>query len=586
MSDANHCPQCGAPLAAGALAGLCPACLLKAGAETENPGGGPRFEPPPVDKIKHLFPQLEILGLLGRGGMGAVYQARQPALDRLVALKVLPVEAGGKGFAERFHREARALARLSHPNIVTVHDFGQADGLFFFIMEFVDGLNLRQLEQAGKLSPREALQIVPQICEALQYAHDQGVVHRDIKPENILIDKRGKVKIADFGIAKIVGRVPDQPALTETQGAMGTPHYMAPEQVERPQSVDHRADIFSLGVVFYEMLTGELPLGRFAPPSRKVQVDVRLDEVVLRALEKEPDLRYQQVRQVKTDVETISAAAPATVVSPQTKGSMKKSSLVANVVAAVCLAVAGVFLIGNFIWTKSRQGAAAGQGQTARSADAPQIVSITPAKSATDVDPDTVKEIRVEFDRPMLDGSWSMVGGGAQFPEFAGDCSYDVSRKIWTVPVKLKPGWKYEFGLNSQNHQNFKSAEGVSLQPIWITFQTAGTSTALADMTPHIVSMTPANGATGVSSGTTEIRVVFDRPMQDGSWSMTGSGPNFPELTGDLHYDANRTTFIAPVKLKPTWRYSFGLNSPSHRNFRSDQGVALEPVRVTFTTGQ
>ena len=138
--------------------------------------------------------------------MGAVYRARQPALDRVVALKILPPQtAGGPGFADRFNREARALVRLNHPNIVAVYEFGQVNALPFFIMEYVDGLNLRELERAGKLSPREALQIVPQICEALQFAHDEGIVHRDIKPENILMDRKGRVKIADFGIAKILG---------------------------------------------------------------------------------------------------------------------------------------------------------------------------------------------------------------------------------------------------------------------------------------------------------------------------------------------------------------------------------------------
>ena len=306
----NKCPQCGAPLPAGGLEGLCPACLLAQGAaDTATQPEIPPFQPPPVEEMARLFPQLEILGLIGKGGMGAVYKARQPVLDRFVALKILPAQvAGGPDFTERFNREARALARLNHPNIVTVHEFGQVSGLPFFIMEYVDGLNLRQLERAGKLSPREALQIVPQICEALQFAHDAGVVHRDIKPDNILLDQKGRVKIADFGIAKILGTPPATGA-AETRGAIGTPHYMAPEQVEKPQSVDHRADIFSLGVVFYEMLTGELPLGKFAPPSaspRAVQVDVRLDEVVLRALEKEPDRRYQHASQVKTAVETIA----------------------------------------------------------------------------------------------------------------------------------------------------------------------------------------------------------------------------------------------------------------------------------------
>ena len=310
----QKCPQCGAPLPSGGLAGLCPACLLaQAANETAAPPGGAGFVPPTVEELAALFPQLEIRSLIGRGGMGAVYQARQPALDRIVALKILPARAdAGPDFAERFNREARALAKLNHPNIVTVHEFGQVRGMPFFIMEYVDGLNLRQLEQAGKLSPREALQIVPQICEALQFAHDNGIVHRDIKPDNILVDKKGRVKIADFGIAKILGTAPET-GVPETQGAIGTPNYMAPEQIERPQSVDHRADIFSLGVVFYEMLTGELPLGKFAPPSsgpRGLRVDVRLDDVVLRALEKEPDRRYQHASQVKTAVETISNTPP------------------------------------------------------------------------------------------------------------------------------------------------------------------------------------------------------------------------------------------------------------------------------------
>src|SRR6266513_421170 len=311
-ADSNmpkKCPQCGATLPEGALAGLCPACLLKQGAEAETSTRSEteKFQPPGVEEVAKLFPQLEILAFIGKGGMGAVYKARQPALDRFVALKILPPQvAGGPGFAERFTREARALARLSHPNIVAVHEFGQVNGLPFFLMEFVDGPNLRQLEQAGRLSPREALQIVPQICEALQFAHDEGIVHRDIKPENILLDKKGRVKIADFGIAKIMGREAET-GITETRAAIGTPQYMAPEQVEKPETVDHRADIFSLGVVFYEMLTGELPLGKFAPPSSKVQVDVRLDEVVLRALEKEPERRYQQVSEVKGAVETIAS---------------------------------------------------------------------------------------------------------------------------------------------------------------------------------------------------------------------------------------------------------------------------------------
>src|SRR6185369_2008130 len=184
------------------------------------------------------FPQLEILECLGRGGMGVVYKARQKSLNRLVALKLLaPERADDPLFAARFTREAQALASLTHPHIVAVHDFGQAGGFYFLIMEFVDGVNLRQLLQAKKLTPKEALSIVPPVCEALQCAHDHGIVHRDIKPENLLIDKAGTVKIADFGIAKIIGHDAGTPGRDDEPQTgvpaslqFGTPDYAAPEQ--------------------------------------------------------------------------------------------------------------------------------------------------------------------------------------------------------------------------------------------------------------------------------------------------------------------------------------------------------------------
>jgi predicted Ser/Thr protein kinase len=271
----------------------------------------PGYVPPRPDEIAALFPQLEVLELLGCGGMGIVYKVRQKHLDRLAALKILPPSvAHDPAFAERFQREAKSLAKLNHPHIVTVYDFGQTfgvkEGWYYFLMEFVDGVNLRQMVHAGCLQSHEALAIVPQICDALQFAHDQGIVHRDIKPENLLVDKQGRVKIADFGLAKLMNTASADFRLTGTHQVMGTPLYMAPEQIERTESVDHRADIYSLGVVFYEMLTGELPLGRFAAPSKKVHIDVRLDDVVLRTLEKEPDLRYQKVSQVGTAVEAIA----------------------------------------------------------------------------------------------------------------------------------------------------------------------------------------------------------------------------------------------------------------------------------------
>jgi serine/threonine protein kinase len=249
--------------------------------------------------------------------MGVVYKARHTGLDRLVALKILPKQAAqDPALGERFLREARTLAKLNHPNIVAVYDFGQTGGLYYFLMEFVDGENLRQTMHARQLSSKEALQIITQICQALQFAHDEGVVHRDIKPENILLDKKGLVKVADFGLAKLLGPSLGDWQLTGTRQVMGTLHYMAPEQAEKPLEVDHRADIYSLGVVFYELLTGELPLGRFDPPSQKAPGDLRLDEVVLRALAKEPVRRYQQAIQMKTDVDGISKAIEQPALPP------------------------------------------------------------------------------------------------------------------------------------------------------------------------------------------------------------------------------------------------------------------------------
>ena len=310
------CPRCGAPATAAVAGDLCPACLLKQvalGTGTDSFLNEP-WTPPTIGDLTTAFPHLEIIELIGCGGMGAVYRARQKSLGRLVALKILPPRhAANPSFAERFSREAQALAELNHPNIVTVHDFGRAGEFYFLMMEYIDGVNLRQAMEAGRFTPRQALAIVPPICEALQFAHDRGIVHRDIKPENILLDKAGHVKIADFGIARIMGAgldpasgvaLCDSPGLTQ-DSVLGTPRYMAPEQSAHPAQADPRADIYSLGVVLYELLTGELPVGRFEPPSRKVHIDVRLDAIVMRALENTPELRYQTIGEMRTQVMTV-----------------------------------------------------------------------------------------------------------------------------------------------------------------------------------------------------------------------------------------------------------------------------------------
>lgn len=304
------------------LTGLNPAKLLMQGAAEDtyaetSPSG---FTPPTLEELASIFPRLEIIELIGKGGMGAVYKVRQPQLDRIVALKILPPSiAASQSFASRFTREARALAKLNHPGIVTIHESGHEGELYYFLMEYVDGVNLRQLLANGRISPREAMAIVPQICDALQFAHDQGIVHRDIKPENILLNRLGTVKVADFGIAKLIGTEDNSEAeattfettLTSGGKVLGTPQYMAPEQRNPSAEIDHRADIFALGVVFYQMLTGELPEKNLQPPSKKIHLDVRLDEIVLKALEQDPDLRFSNATAFRTGIENLDHTPPA-----------------------------------------------------------------------------------------------------------------------------------------------------------------------------------------------------------------------------------------------------------------------------------
>lgn len=313
MSTQKTCPQCGTVFDAS-LSG-CASCQIKMGLRTgtgsidANQFNGPQIS---VEELSAKFTDLEILEVIGMGGMGAVYRVRQKKLDRVVALKIIRPDISDSGeFLQRFEREAKAMARLNHPNIVSIYDFGTKDGVCYYLMELVDGPDLAELCSSESLSPCESLEIVTQVCRAIQYAHDHGVVHRDIKPTNILLNREGAVKIADFGLAKLC--LPDDATtqLTQTQQVFGTPRYMAPEQIEAAKEVDHRADIYSLGVVFYELLTGELPLGRFDPPSQKIQVDVRLDDVVLRALEKHPERRYQAAHEFQTDIsQLVQPVAP------------------------------------------------------------------------------------------------------------------------------------------------------------------------------------------------------------------------------------------------------------------------------------
>jgi serine/threonine protein kinase len=267
------------------------------------------FTPPSPAELTARLPNLEVTDILGHGGMGVVYKGRQLFLDRPVAVKLIRPDFGDNQEAQQnFVHEARALARLTHPYIVTVYEGGHVGDLFYFVMEYVAGSSLRQRIAQKTVSDRDVLDFLPQIGAALQHAHESGIVHRDVKPENILVDHRNRVRLVDFGLAKWLGPAAEPGPDERVAGTWG---YMAPEQLAAPASVDHRADIFSTGVVCYEMLTGAVPRGEPRPPSAAAAADPRFDPIVLRALERDRERRYQHMREMNAAVTGLTRT-PAT----------------------------------------------------------------------------------------------------------------------------------------------------------------------------------------------------------------------------------------------------------------------------------
>ncbi|MDP0491969.1 MAG: serine/threonine-protein kinase [Verrucomicrobiota bacterium JB023] len=293
----ERCPQCTRPLHKSRDQSWCPVCVAKT---TLTEGAAQRHLRPVISpaELAPLFPQLAIEDLLGIGGMGLVYRVRQLSLERLAALKVIPDDETNPAFAERFEREARSLARLNHPDIIQIYDHGRVEGWFYILMEYVEGPDLATVMQdRGKLPASEAIPLFTRLCTSLAAAHQAGIVHRDLKPANLLCTKNC-LKIADFGLAKLSEAGDLSLSLTGAQDTLGTPYYMAPEQHATGTVVDERADIYALGVLLYQMLTGTLPKGRFKPASKLAKIPSRLDAIIHQALQPDPADRFRSVNEL------------------------------------------------------------------------------------------------------------------------------------------------------------------------------------------------------------------------------------------------------------------------------------------------
>jgi len=292
---------------------------------------GKPWQPPAPEDLAPELPQYEILGLLGRGGMGAVYKARQKSLNREVAIKILPPmveEDGLMHYAERFIAEAQAMGRLEHQNIIAVYDAGQTPGgLLYFVMQYVPGTDVAQMiRSAGRLPPEHAYAITAHVCDALAYAHRNGIIHRDIKPANIMVDMEGRVKVADFGLAKAVDA---NTGFTQSNMAVGTPDFVAPEALIPGMPVDGRADLYAVGVMLYQMLTGSIPRGAFKPASVMVPgLDARFDQIVFKAMQVDREERHSSATELRQHLDSIlMPAVPAPDLQRYSSAGMPKQAV-------------------------------------------------------------------------------------------------------------------------------------------------------------------------------------------------------------------------------------------------------------------
>ena len=286
-----------------------------------------------LDLTGSRFGDYEILEALGTGGMGKVYRAMDVTLERVVALKTLATHlAKDSAYVHRFLKEARAAARLNHPNIVQIYNFGKVDATYYLAMEYVDGRSLGSYVKEGRFTEAEAVRIVRQVCRALAVAHAEGLVHRDIKPDNLMLTRRGEVKIVDLGIAK---RVDEDQSITQTGQSIGTPHYISPEQIRGQKDIDARADIYSLGASFYHLVTGHTPYeGTSGPlvmsmhlveplpdPRRWVpELSEGLCRVLRKMMAKKREERYPDMAFLEVDLHRLEAGQTPMPVEPGLSG--------------------------------------------------------------------------------------------------------------------------------------------------------------------------------------------------------------------------------------------------------------------------
>lgn len=496
------------PPSRSSLTGLNPVGLLDAVID----GDYGDWLPPPAEVLEPWFHGFDNFAFIDRGGMGAVYLARQKSLDRRVAIKILPPELGhDTGFVERFHQEARLLAKLQHPHIVTIYDFGATQaGHLFIVMEYVQGVSLLEEMRKERLKAVRCLEIVSQVCDALQFAHDRGIIHRDIKPTNILLDERGLVRVADFGLAKLTGAEPASKTSTHSRSGkgIGTPGYTAPEQRRGEPDLDHRADIFSLGITLYEMLTGHLPVGVFESPSRKIGSPPALDRVIVRCLQERPALRYQTAAQMQKAIAPIAEKLGAP--------SFQKQILQRPITAAVI--VIQLFVVSWLLYDKVARKEPVKFPELSVTSEPPQFILLNPHYALL---PETRSWNRA---RDLLDQKNGyrlahvedaadhreiiklLADRGIRVPVWLGAyCAKDSTEFHWTDgrPVTFNDAWMPEHTepaviiteIQAKNTQTARTAAG-EIPPGWVELYNPGkTAVDLKDW--HFLEFTPIGASEG-----------------------------------------------------------------------------------------